>query len=353
MAANFEKQYVKNNTYKLEFETTAYDRRIRKGYDLILDGYLFQRNRLNEPKYMPHSLNWRCVHKKICLGSATVQLDDDSISHFVQHEKKVGVSQEDYDRLHSKTDALQIEIKESWSNMKVRLLREDKTAEKIFVEERERISQLSSYSNESITKKLGPYSQHKTALYKYRFRKLGRNKLPKSIEQIVLAGDDLLTVKGEKFVIRVKSGNRMIVMASPLGLEILSKAVQWHVDGTFKSAAKFYHQLWIVHAWINQRMIPCAYALMSRRRAKDYNVVLQVLKNEARVRGLALKPQILMSDFETAEFNAFQDNFPGIKISGCLFHFAQAILRKCFTFRGYKELYSSVTLILTLIRALR
>ena len=41
MAAYFEKQYVKNNTYKLDSETTAYDRRIQKGYDLILDGFLF------------------------------------------------------------------------------------------------------------------------------------------------------------------------------------------------------------------------------------------------------------------------------------------------------------------------
>ena len=54
-----------------------------------------------------------------------------------------------------------------------------------------------------------------------------------------MIGEDFLTVKGDKFVIRVKSGNNMIVMASPLGLKVLSEAKQWHVDGIFKSAAKF------------------------------------------------------------------------------------------------------------------
>ena len=58
----------------------------------------------------------------------------------------------------------------------------------------------------------------------------------------------------------------MIVMASPAGLKVLSLAKQFHVDGTFKSASEFYHQLWIINAWINLRMIPCAYVLMSQGR---------------------------------------------------------------------------------------
>ena len=68
-------------------------------------------------------------------------------------------------------------------------------------------------------------------------------------------------------------------MASPGGLN-LSLAKQFHVDGTFKSASEFYHQL-----WINLRMIHCAYVLMSQRRVKDYNA-LQALKNVARLLGL-------------------------------------------------------------------
>ena len=97
--------------------------------------------------------------------------------------------------------------------MKLRLVKEDKPVEKVFVEEREKISKTSSASNESITKVLGSFRKHKTALYKHKYKNLGRKKPPKSISEIKLTGDDLLTVKGEKFVLRVKSENRMIVMA--------------------------------------------------------------------------------------------------------------------------------------------
>jgi hypothetical protein len=84
-----------------------------------------------------------------------------------------------------------------------------------------------------------------------------------------------LTTKGQPFVIKVKSGNKIVIMATPKAFEILSKAEQWHVDGTFHVAAKYYHQLWIIHAWIDGLMVPCAYALMHRRRARDYEIVLR------------------------------------------------------------------------------
>ena len=58
MANNFVIKHVKNQTYKPQNEDTYHDRRIKKGYDLILDDYLFQRGRYNEPKYGRDSLNW-------------------------------------------------------------------------------------------------------------------------------------------------------------------------------------------------------------------------------------------------------------------------------------------------------
>ena len=71
------------------------------------------------------------------------------------------------------------------------------------------------------------------------------------------------------------------------GLKILLLA---NVDGTFKSASEFYHQLWIINSWINLLMMPCAYVFMSQRRVKDYKIALQVSKNVARLLGLKFKP---------------------------------------------------------------
>ena len=43
MATNSLRTDVKNQTYKPQNESTSYDRRIHKGYDLLVDAHLFQR----------------------------------------------------------------------------------------------------------------------------------------------------------------------------------------------------------------------------------------------------------------------------------------------------------------------
>lgn len=41
-----------------------------------------------------------------------------------------------------------------------------------------------------------------------------------------------------------------------------------------------------------------------------------------------LQPKTLMHDFELAAIRAFSDEFPNIKITGCLFHLSQNVQRK-------------------------
>ena len=65
MASSFERKYFKNYTFKCAYESNNYGQRVRKGYDVLLEGYLFNRYQLNEPKFSAHSLNWRCAHKKL------------------------------------------------------------------------------------------------------------------------------------------------------------------------------------------------------------------------------------------------------------------------------------------------
>ncbi|CAF0843798.1 unnamed protein product [Brachionus calyciflorus] len=61
----------------------------------------------------------------------------------------------------------------------------------------------------------------------------------------------------------------ILVFSSPAQLEELSKASHWYADETFKSAAKNFYQSYILHAYINNYMIPCAYAFMNRRRQQE------------------------------------------------------------------------------------
>ena len=59
-------------------------------------------------------------------------------------------------------------------------------------------------------------------------------------------------------------------------------------------------------------MIPCVYALMNRRRIREYNYVIKAVKTAARNLKLKLNPKSFMTDFEQAAIVSFKDQFKGI-----------------------------------------
>ena len=65
-----------------------------------------------------------------------------------------------------------------------------------------------------------------------------------------------------------------MAFASPIGLQILALASIWHADGTFRSAAQFFMQLYIIHGVYEGHTFPCVFAFMKRRREKDYSRVI-------------------------------------------------------------------------------
>ncbi|CAF1124617.1 unnamed protein product, partial [Brachionus calyciflorus] len=163
---------------------------------------------------------------------------------------------------------------------------------------------------EDLAVALPAYTSIKPALSKR--KRISRPKFPKSILKLNLTGEYTKTALNERFMVLNKK-NKIIVFASPPQLEVLSKSTQWYADGTFKSAAKFFYQLYILHSLINNIMVPCCFALMNRRRTRDYNVVLKSIEKAAKENNLVLKPQVIMTDFELAPINAFKSNYQGIR----------------------------------------
>ena len=83
------------------------------------------------------------------------------------------------------------------------------------------------------------------------------------------------------------------MFASNTGLKILSESDKWHSDGTFHTKAKYFAQLYTIHAyfppskydpekpdrvWV-KRMIPCVWSFMKRRRTKDYENFLREIED--------------------------------------------------------------------------
>ncbi|KAL8624484.1 hypothetical protein ACOMHN_053027 [Nucella lapillus] len=118
-------------------------------------------------------------------------------------------------------------------------------------------------------------------------------------------------------------------------LDLLKTAHRWFVDAAFKVVKAPYTQLWSVHTFARvdnkTTQLPLAFALMSGKRRRDYQAVLRALKGELRrLHGedAFFSLEAALADFEAAVWQAFRQEFPGVELRGCSFHWGQAVFRK-------------------------
>lgn len=71
------------------------------------------------------------------------------------------------------------------------------------------------------------------------------------------------------------------------------------------------------------QVIPLFHALMESRSAQAY----RDLFNYFRMLAPNVNPDFIMTDFEQAQQQAFIDEFPRARLTGCLWHFARAVCR--------------------------
>jgi hypothetical protein len=125
-----------------------------------------------------------------------------------------------------------------------------------------------------------------------------------------------------------KHHQRHLLFATDLGLQLLSQADTWFVDGTFKVVSPPFSQLLTVHAYVsrgsNDKQFPLVFCLMSRRKAKDYRAVLRAIR--------CLVPSAvvtsIVSDFERGLWLAVADVYGHVTQRGCAFHWCQAVWRR-------------------------
>lgn len=187
--------------------------------------------------------------------------------------------------------------------------------------------------------------QNSILLKAYRAREKTGMKKIRCTKDIDLDNKYGLTSDSKPFVLfDSKDSDRIIGFCSPIGLEILKKCTQVHIDGTFKSTPKIYYQTYGIHCWLFQQMFPAVFVLLGEKTEKVYKKTLSLLKEACLERGIILNPETLVCDFELASINAFKLGLsikvPGIKVLGCQFHYAQAIRRKVDTI-GLKIQYST------------
>ena len=95
-------------------------------------------------------------------------------------------------------------------------------------------------------------------------------------------------------------------------------------DGTFYVVPKLFYQLFTIFIQESHHAIPAIHVLMSKKNELLYEAVLQKIANMIP----HFKPKLAIGDFEKASRNSFRTIFSTIEISGCLFHYTQAIWKK-------------------------
>ena len=122
-------------------------------------------------------------------------------------------------------------------------------------------------------------------------------------------------------------GHRHVLLATSAMLQLLRQCKHWYMDSTFKVIKEPFGQLFAIHGFVrsgdNLKQVPLFFAAMSHRKKRDYVAVLSaVLK-------LVQQPNVrfVTLDFEAAMWRAISAVMPDVSISGCGFHWAQAVFR--------------------------
>lgn len=138
-----------------------------------------------------------------------------------------------------------------------------------------------------------------------------------------------------------KDHDRIVIFASETGLQNLSAAKEWFMDGTFKLSSSSFEQLYVVHAINNNVTFACVYAFMNRKNKTMYRTLFSVLRKKTASLNLTVHLKYVMLDFEDATMRSLQEEFgPTVQVKGCYFHLCQSTWRQIQTLgltRAYRE----------------
>ena len=126
--------------------------------------------------------------------------------------------------------------------------------------------------------------------------------------------------------------HRRFFCATNEQLALLRKVNRIRIDGTFKIIRQPFYQLVSLHAYVKyghrRRSMPLGYIIMSGKTQADYIDIFRKIKSKVEEDGTVWNLQAAMLDFELGLRNSLKKVWPNIRLSGCWFHYTQAIWRK-------------------------
>nr|XP_047145164.1 uncharacterized protein LOC124818380 [Hydra vulgaris] len=110
-----------------------------------------------------------------------------------------------------------------------------------------------------------------------------------------------------------------------IGKTVVASPTDLHVDGTFKVVPRMFYQMITFGYILLDHFIPTIFILMTRRTQELYSLAF------SKVAELVphLSPLRIMTDYEQALMNILEIQYPLAEISGCWFHYVNAVVNKC------------------------
>jgi len=118
------------------------------------------------------------------------------------------------------------------------------------------------------------------------------------------------------------------MFSSKTSLQFLSSIDVLYVDGTFKTAPKFFHQLFTIFGLNNGHYVPLAFFLLANKHQTSYEDVFRHTVSEAAKLSVNVFPTIVYADFETAIHNAVITVCQGCEVIAHIFNLGESWWRK-------------------------
>ena len=166
-----------------------------------------------------------------------------------------------------------------------------------------------------------------------------RPKLPASRSGIRLQAPWTVGRDGGQFLLFDDgSEDRILGFGSEDAVKILCSAACVLMDGTFRVVPRLFSQMYTLHASFRNQVMPLLYFLLPNKEKNTYSRVFTLISTFATARGLLFNPQRFKLDYEIGMLKAIEENFPQARVTGCNFHYMQALYRRVQKY-GLKKLY--------------
>ena len=190
-------EYVPNNTFKPEHGSLRNPN--HDGYDLLCEGFILRRHRVNEKS---STINWLCKHRHnniACPGSVTIDPNGKIIRRVAHKIVTKADATEDSPR-HLPLTEVERRALDFKHRVKLRCSLEDSaTVQKICQEEKSKLLSTASHLNHELVAVLPDFHSMRSSLYK-RKQMSRMTSIPHSISDVVLEEEVTETITHTKFL---------------------------------------------------------------------------------------------------------------------------------------------------------